>query len=261
MKCCVREFLIPVKHQEDSSVDVYMNKGKSSFLWKEILNEYYPYTLLQFGFIALVDIKFISNYYLVFYKIGSEVSLVIAIVYFGALTMVIGILIRYLKPKFKIVGGLMVITGVIVQVFSINKLNPSLLIYKSAILFLSTTAIVSAWSVILFFLFDKETMAEIKARSRRKGGAYYALAVGILTFISSIFLNRYIGGQINALMVGGSDNRADDLSATQVMALIDAKVSQADVMQAILLIVISIVFILPYRKWVIGSDKHHQYDL
>jgi hypothetical protein len=225
--------------------------------WKKVLHEYSLFCLLQYGLIAMIAIKFSIVF---FFKVGNgqvgdAISMLIFItIWFGVL-MDIGIVIINFKPKLKILGGLVVTLGAVLQAFYIFKLSPSALTYKTVILFLVVTAVISMWTIALFFAFDKEAMTVVRKKNKKKSAIYYALAVTVLTYISAILLYRYFDSQINTLVTAGTVNRADGLDAAQVIALVDAKILQVDLIQTVFLIVLSVVFFWPYRKWVLGPDR------
>jgi hypothetical protein len=220
--------------------------------WKKVLHEYSLFCLLQYGLIAMIATKFSMIF---FYKVESDIATLIFItIWFGVL-MDIGIVIRNFKPKLKILGGLVVALGAVLQALYIFKLNPSVLTYKTVILFLVVTAMISMWTIALFFAFDKEAMAVVQKKTKKKSAVYYTLAVTILTYISAILFYRYYDSQINKLVTSGTVNRADGLDAAQVLGLVDAKILQVDLIQTVFLIFLSAVFFWPYRKWVLGSDK------
>jgi hypothetical protein len=237
-------FSTPARHRESE-------KRMEIIRWKKVLHNYFLFFLLQYGLIAMIGTKF----RMVFpYKVENDIATFIFITILFGVLMDIGIFIRDFKPTLKITGGLLVAIGAVLQAMFIFQHRTSVLTYKVIILFLVATVVMSIWAIILFFAFDKETMAGLRRKSKKKSAVYYVLAVTIFTYVSTLLLYRYYDHQINGLLAMGTVNRTDGLDAAQVIGLVDAKILQVDLLQTILLVVISVAFLWPYRKWVLGPD-------
>jgi hypothetical protein len=220
--------------------------------WKQILHEYFPFCILQYGLIAMIGTKFSMVFS---YKVGSAIVTFIFFTVLFGLVMVIGVAIRDFKPKLKLMGGFVVAIGAALQGLYIYMHESSVMTCKIVVLFLVATFIMSTWSIILFFMHDGALMAEVRRKSKRKSAVYYALAITLFTYASTLLLYSYYDRQINALVTSGSSNRTDGLSAAQVITIADEKILHVDLLQTIFLIVVTGVFLLPYRKWVLGPDS------
>ena len=222
------------------------------FNWKKKLHEYMLFCIIQYGLLIMVVTKFSMVFY---YKVESDIARIVSLAVWLLVLVAAGIAIRGYNTKFKIIGGLLVGIGTVLQVLYIFNHSLSVLAYKSMILFLVATVIVFAWSIVLFFTLDKEVITVLRRKSSKRGAIYYTLAVTVLTYASTMWLYRYYDSQINAIVTSGTTNRTDGLDAAQVIGLVDAKIAQVDLLQTVLLVVVSVAFIWPYRKWVLASDN------
>ncbi len=225
--------------------------------WRKVLHNYYLFCMVQYALIALVAVKFAIVF---FDKAGNDVvSLIFSMAIIHAV-MSIGVFAQGSKPKLRTLVGVGIAAGPVLQVMLFStKLTLPVSAYKITLLYSVSSVVVTAWLILLFLAFDKETMALPKRKNNKKINIYSATEI-VLVFAVVSMLHSFYHNSINALLVSGTTNRSDGLSAMQMMGLIDAKILRADVSQTIFLVCVGVVFLVMYRKWLLGKDNqsvHH----